>query len=88
MPPQLWELELWELNLCVKEFNLMQSDDNKVGIAQAWRTANFTGAAVHGSLKDLSEYTGDNAKRAPKITFEEFDRKLAALKGGNSNVDV
>ena len=62
----------------------MHVDDHRTSVANSWRTANFTGAAVHGSLKDLSEYIGSAAKIAPKISFEEFDRKLAEakVKGG------
>lgn len=77
-------MELWEFNLCVGEFNAMQNDSVKLGTAQAWRTANFTGAAVHGCLRDLSEYIGENTKTAPKISYEEFDRRLAELEGGGS----
>ena len=79
---------MWEFNLCVEEYNLMQSENTKNAVTQAWRTANFTGAAVHGSLKDLSEYIGESTKQAPKISYDEFDRKLAEMKGAGSDVNV
>lgn len=66
----------------------MQKDRYKIDTAQAWKAANFTGAAVHGCLKDLSEYTGENTKTAPKISYEEFDRRLAEIEGGVVNGDV
>ena len=55
----------------------MQASESRNETAQAWQTGAFSGLAVHGKLKELSEYTG--GAKAPKITFEEFDRKLAGL---------
>ena len=72
-------MELWEFNLCVGEFNAMQNDSIKLGTAQAWRTANFTGAAVHGCLRDLSEYIGENTKTAPKIIIKIYKLILSLV---------
>ena len=81
---------MWEFNLCVKEYNLMQKENQKKEISKAWHIANFTGAAFAGKLKKLSHYLDDTAaEKAPIISKEEFDRKLKeAERGGIRNVVV
>lgn len=70
-------MELWELNDCVKEYNLMQKESSRLDTTRAWQIANFTGAAFAGKLRKLSTYIKENKKnKAPKVSREEFDRKL------------
>lgn len=70
-------MELWELNACVKEYNLMQEESSRRDTSRAWQTANFTSAAFAGKLRKLSEYTKETKKNeAPKVSREEFERKL------------
>ena len=48
---------------------------------QAWQTAAYTGAAFAGKLKDYKYYTKKAKKvQAPKISKEEFERKLELAK--------
>lgn len=82
-------MELWEFNQCVREFNCIQQEQTRYDTAQAWKTANFAGAAVHGKLKNLSEYLTENhIKKSPKITFEEFDQKLAQAEQRGGALDA
>lgn len=73
----MYELELWELNACVRAFTKRQEERAKEEIALAWQTGRFTGAAFAGKLKDLKHYLKDDAVSAPKITREEFEKGLA-----------
>lgn len=77
-PAELWDMELWEFNACVAEYNKMQEEKDKEQIALCWQTANFTGAAFAGKLRKLSHYLKDNQKAvAPKVSKDEFNKKLA-----------
>jgi hypothetical protein len=71
---------LWEFNTCVHEYNAMQAESTKESTVQAWRTANFTGAAFAGKLRKLSDYIKDTESKtaAPKTSKEGFEQKLAA----------
>lgn len=74
----MWDMELWEFNACVAEYNKMQEEKGKEQIALCWQTANFTGAAFAGKLRKLSTYLKDDKKTtAPKVSKDEFDKKLA-----------
>lgn len=76
----MWELELWEFNACVNEYNKMQSERADELTAMAWQTANFTGAAFAGKLRKLNFYLEQrhpSKAQAPKISRDEFDKKLA-----------
>ena len=56
----------------------MQEEKCKEQIAKSWQVANFTGAAFAGKLRKLSTYLKDNPKAtAPKVSKDEFDKKLA-----------
>lgn len=71
-------MELWEFNTCVSEYSKMQEEKGKEQVAKSWQTANFTGAAFAGKLRKLSTYLKDETKNtAPKVSKEEFDKKLA-----------
>ncbi|MDE5946341.1 MAG: hypothetical protein K2G63_03395 [Oscillospiraceae bacterium] len=70
-------MELWEFNICVQEYNEMQSEKSKNDTTNAWQTANFTGAAFCGKLKKLDDYLKQSVSKAPQISKNEFEEKLA-----------
>ena len=71
-------MELWEFNVCVSEYSKMREEKCKEQIAKSWQVANFTGAAFAGKLRKLSTYLKDETKTtAPKVSKDEFDKKLA-----------
>jgi hypothetical protein len=77
MPQQLYDMELWEFNCCVRAYNEKQAGEGQEQIAISWQTAALTGAAFAGKLKRLNHYLKDNeTKRAPAISREEFDERL------------
>ena len=59
----------------------MQSEKLQNETANAWQTANFTGAAFCGKLRKLKYYLkqmeSEKVKKAPKISKDDFERKLA-----------
>ncbi len=76
-------MELWEFNACVKAYNEKQSARAKDMLAACWQAAAFAGAAFAGKLRRLDYYL-KRAKRvaAPKVSKEEFERKLKLAKRG------
>lgn len=87
LPAQLYDMELWEFNACTRAYNRRQEITGKEQLAISWQTAAFTGAAFAGKLKKLSYYMakmqGKHAKtHAPKISRQDFERKLKLLEGG------
>lgn len=75
-------MELWEFNACVSEYSKMQEEKYKEQIAKSWQVANFTGAAFAGKLRKLSTYLKDETKNtAPKVSKDDFERKLAEAEG-------
>lgn len=77
----MYELELWELNACIKAFNRKQEGENKSAFVRVWQTANLTGAAFGGKLKNLSHYLPETeviqGRKLSQEEMNEFDRKLA-----------
>ena len=80
-PAEVWELDLWEFNSCVRAYAERQKQLAEQAHQQAWQTAAYTGAAFAGKLKDYKHYTKKAKKaQAPKISEEEFERKLELAK--------
>jgi len=71
-------MELWEFNICIQEYNKMQSENMQNDTANSWMTANFTGAAFCGKLRKLEYYLKQReVNKAPEISKNDFERKLA-----------
>jgi len=66
------DLSLWEFNACVRAYNRRRREEGEAELASNWRTANFSGAAFGGKLKNLDNYTGKKATVAPKVTAEQM----------------
>ena len=79
LPTQLYDMELWEFVRCCEAYKKMQEVEAKNALAQAWQTAAFTGAAFAGKLKKFDHYAKNEKKTAPKISRDEFERKLQLL---------
>lgn len=82
-------MELWELNVCVREYNRIKQESAFSEITASWRTANFTGAAFAGKLRKLDYYMKNSeTKQAPKVSVNEFEEKLKlaerSVKNGSS----
>jgi len=74
-------MELWEFNACVRAYNEKRQDESKERLFVAWRTAAWVGESFAGKLRRFSHYVKDSGKKpAPKISKEEFEARLKALK--------
>lgn len=70
-------MELWEFNAMIEAYKLREAAEQKKRTALAWQTANFAAAAMAGKLRSLDRYLDDKeAKEAPKIGRDEFEKKL------------
>lgn len=75
-PAELWDMELWEFNCCVREARERQEAEAKETITRAWLQANLTNAAMAGKLKPLKNYI-QAEEIGDSISIEEFERLLA-----------
>lgn len=83
-------MDLREFNACLRAYNKKTREDASESIANAWQTANMTGAAFGGKLKALKHYlknvekSQENEKKdeksEPNISKEEFNELLKNAK--------
>jgi len=85
LPEQLYNMELWEFVHCCKAYHKKSENDAKNALATSWQIAAFTGAAFAGKLKKFDYYAKDEKTIAPKISKEEFDKKLLEIERRAAN---
>lgn len=83
-------MEMWEFAACVGAHNRKIKAESKDKLAQAWQTAALTGAAFAGKLKKFKYYAdkldaSEKKTTAPKISREEFEKKLRKAEGRAKN---
>lgn len=88
LPQQMYDMELWEFNACIRAYNRKAQQDGKRELLGAWQTAAFTGAAFGGKLKKFGNYMRDeettvSGQALTPEQMREFDEKLKAKGGGN-----
>ena len=83
-------MELWEFYACTEGYVKRQDLRATEALIASWQTGNFVGAAFGGKLNGLKRYLQKSdvleKRAAPKISEEEFDKKLVLKRKGGDTI--
>ncbi|MDR0884722.1 MAG: hypothetical protein LBN05_09015 [Oscillospiraceae bacterium] len=79
-PAEFWALEMWEFIACAEAYDEQSREKAEQAITQAWMVAALVNPSIQGKLQKLDSYlpkTTPDKPPAPRLSDEEFDRRLA-----------